>query len=105
MRAKTRVVLLIVLMAIGFYIFNFYSSIVLAIGSADWWIQNHRYIDPTNGSKNVYVIKKNGLLMSFESYKVSEGGIIDVPVAKGTEFAVSLHANSTVAYRWKLAMT
>lgn len=91
---------IVVLVAI--YFIQYFSAININPGGGVWWVKHHHYVNPTDGTKNIYVVVKDGWLLKFKKYNISEKGSININIPKNSEFILSLHANVTIAYRWDI---
>ena len=84
------------------YFIQYFSSVNINLGEGTWWIKHHYYVNATNGTKNVYVIVKDGWLLKFKKYNINKNGSISIKIPKNSEFILSLHANVTIAYNWEI---
>jgi predicted secreted protein len=101
MRKRIKYIVIAMVTLVTFYFIQYFSIININFGKGSWWVSHHYYVNATDGTKNVYVIVKDGCLLKFKRYNISKNSSISVNIPKKSEFTLSLPANVTVAYRWE----
>lgn len=101
MRRKNAIILFIILISL-FNIFQFYSNTVIKLCFRDLWLENHKYINPIDGSENIYIIIDNKGLLKFHQYNINNNDSINITIPKNSKFIISLYENSAITAKWDI---